>query len=920
MNARRQLPFLAMLAVAVFGPVVAAPAAPPNIVMIFCDDLTMQAISCYGHPLKLLETPNIDRLAREGMRFDRCLVPNSICGPSRAAILTGKYAHLNGFLKNGDRFDGAQPTFPKMLRQAGYQTALIGKWHLETDPTGFDHWHILPGQGAYYNPPMIKDGVPVKHEGYTTDLIGDFSIEWLKARDPAKPFMLMSQHKAPHREWEPALRHLGWSGDRVFPEPATLFDDYAGRGRAEREQDMTFAKSFTKRDSKETPPPTLSPEQRKAWDAYYEPRNEALRAARLTDRDLVRWRYQRFMHDYLGCVKAVDEAVGRMLDYLDAAGLAENTIVVLSSDQGFYLGEHGWFDKRWIYEESLTTPLIVRWPGVVKPGTTSAAMTSILDFPETFLAAAGVAVPAEMQGRSLQPVLAGETPADWRKSFYYHYYEHPGAHNVARHYGVVTDRYKLFHFYEPELNSWTLIDRQEDPQELKNVYADPAHAKARAELHAELERLRAELAVPAADPDTLALPASEDGLPGEGKLRRYDGYAKGWQARREQWSKQVETDRGAVVLLGDSLTAGWGDTLPERFPGMKLANRGIGGDTTRGMLIRLEGDVLALDPAAIVMLAGTNDIEVGIEPEAIVRNIVKIIRAIKEHDARNGTKTPVILCRVLPSAAEKKRPADTVKKLNTLIDDAVRGDPHITVLDTWTLFAAADGNARPAYFPDLLHLNAAGYGRWAAAQRPRFATLGFIETEPDPFVPEDGFESLFNGRDLTGWGFRPTAPRKPDPNPKPGAPVWVDIPDAVAFDGKPASADGRYVAINGRLVVTTPAEGRRIQQLWTTREFGDDFVLRLEFRATPNADSGVFIRQPQLQCRDYALAGPWNDLEKYKPQEWNELEVTVTGAVAKATCNGEPIPGDMQVPPTGPIGLEGDRGQMEYRRIRFKPR
>lgn len=472
----------------------------PNIVMIFCDDLTNQALSCYGHPLGLLDTPNIDRLAQSGMRFERCLVPNSICGPSRAAILSGKYAHVNGFLQNGDRFDGSQPTFPKMLRAAGYQTALIGKWHLETDPTGFDHWHILPGQGLYYNPPMIRDGEKVTHHGYTTDLISQFSIEWLKHRDPERPFLLMSQHKAPHREWSPALRHLGWNGDRVFPEPATLFDDYAGRGRPEQEQDMTLAKTFKRLDAKLDTPRSLDAEQRRPWNAYYAPRNAVFEAANLSGADLVRWRYQRYLHDYLGCVKAVDEAVGALLDYLDEAGLADDTIVLFSSDQGFYLGEHGWFDKRWIYEESLTTPLLVRWPGVTQPGSVSPALVSILDFPPTFLEAAGVPVPGDLHGRSLAGVLAGQTPADWRTSFYYHYYEFPGPHSVRRHYGVVTDRYKLFHFYEPDVDSWRLIDRSRDPQELTDVYGDPAYADVQAELHAELARLRAELGVPAQDP------------------------------------------------------------------------------------------------------------------------------------------------------------------------------------------------------------------------------------------------------------------------------------------------------------------------------------------------------------------------------------------------------------------------------------
>lgn len=436
----------------------------------------------------------------------------------------------------------------------------------------------------------------------------------------------------------------------------------------------------------------------------------------------------------------------------------------------------------------------------------------------------------------------------------------------------------------------------------------------------------APVSAPVAGSDPFALPAVEEGLPGEGPLRRYAGYVQGWKSRREAWSKRIAADHGAVVFLGDSITQGFGDDFRGRFAGMKLANRGISGDTTRGMLIRLEADVLSLDPAAVVILAGTNDIEVGIEPEAIARNVAKIVAAIKAHDVATqahdattgGTPTPIILCRVLPSAAVKHRPAETIRRLNGLVDAAVKGDPQITVLDTWTLFADPAGDSLPDYFPDRLHLNPAGYDRWAAAIRPLFATLGFIDTEPDRFVAEEGFESLFNGRDLSGWGFRPTPPRKPQPNPKPNAPAWVAIEKPESFAGKTASPDGRYVAINGRLVVTTPAEGRRIQQLWTTGEYDGDFVLRLEFRATPNADSGVFIRQPQLQCRDFALAGPWKELKQYRPQDWNALEVTVTDGVARAACNGEPIPGEMKVPPSGPIGLEGDRGQMEYRRIRLK--
>ena len=480
----------------------AAPAPkPPNIVFIFSDDHAYQAISAYGDSRRLLDTPNIDRLGREGMRFDRCVVPNSICGPSRASVLTGKYSHRNGFYNNtNSRFDGSQPTFPKMLRAAGYQTALIGKWHLVSDPTGFDEWDILPGQGVYYNPPMIHNGQKVERQGYTTDLITNLSLEWLGKVDKTKPFLLMVQHKAPHREWEPPLRHLGHDADRVYPEPETLFDDYAGRGKAEHDQDMTIARTMTAKDLKLTPPPRLTTNQRRVWDAYYEPRNAAFRTANPQGKDLVRWKYQRYMHDYLGCVKAVDESVGRILKSLDDEGLAENTIVVYSADQGFFLGEHGWFDKRWIFEESLRAPLLVRWPGVAKPGSSSARLVSNIDIAETFLEAAGLPIPADMQGRSLVPILSGRQAAAWRTSFYYEYYEYPLPHHVRPHYGVVTDRHKLVHFRSPDVDYWELFDLQADPRELRDVSGDPINTQLVADLKLELARLRAELKVPAATP------------------------------------------------------------------------------------------------------------------------------------------------------------------------------------------------------------------------------------------------------------------------------------------------------------------------------------------------------------------------------------------------------------------------------------
>jgi lysophospholipase L1-like esterase len=395
-----------------------------------------------------------------------------------------------------------------------------------------------------------------------------------------------------------------------------------------------------------------------------------------------------------------------------------------------------------------------------------------------------------------------------------------------------------------------------------------------------------------------AIPESDEGLPGDGPIRRYEWFKKLWEHKRSGWAKKVEQDQGALVFLGDSITQSWGDNMGNSFPGLKVANRGISGDTTRGVLIRMQGDVLALNPKGVVILIGTNDLEEKASPEIIAGNLKLIIAKLKKHNS----KMPIILCNTFPSSASKRRPADQIKKINQLYFAAVKGDPQVTVLDTWLLFADDKGDAKKDEFSDLLHPNKLGYAKWASALRPLLATHGFIETEPDDFSMEPGFVSLFNGKDLTGWGFR----------------AKKTLKTLVSFDGKKASDDGRYQAINGRLVVTTPPEGRRVQQLWTTKEFPNDFTLKLEFRATPNADSGVFIRKPQLQCRDYVLAGPWKTLKNYKPQEWNEIIAVVKGGVAHCTCNGEVLNAEFKVPATGPIGLEGDRGQMEYRRIRIK--
>jgi arylsulfatase A-like enzyme len=481
----------------------------PNIVFVFSDDHATQAISAYGGPLaEIAPTPNLDRIAAEGMLFQRCMVTNSICGPSRATILTGKYSHKNGFFQNEKtRFDGSQQTFPKLLQKAGYETALIGKWHLASDPTGFDHWDILPGQGSYYNPDFINPDGKYRVEGYVSEIITEKAKEWLrKERDPDKPFILMVQHKAPHRAWDPAPKYLTAFDDIEIPEPETLFDDYSNRGTAARDQDMTIEKTMTMgRDLKvkeldETGQfmgsayGRMTPIQQAEWDAAYQKKNEAMLAAKLKGKDLVRWKYQRYLKDYLRCIKSVDESIGELQEFLENTGLAEDTVFIYSSDQGFYLGEHGWFDKRFMFDESYRTPLLVRWPGVVKAGSRNDDLVSNLDFAQTFLDIAGAEMPGDMQGASLVSILTGETPDDWRSSHYYHYYEYPGWHMVHRHEGVYDGRYKLMNFYD--LEEWELYDLKKDPQEMKNQYANPEYVKVVERLHGELEQLRAQYEVP----------------------------------------------------------------------------------------------------------------------------------------------------------------------------------------------------------------------------------------------------------------------------------------------------------------------------------------------------------------------------------------------------------------------------------------
>jgi arylsulfatase A-like enzyme len=449
---------------------------PPNILFIMSDDHAAHAISAYGS--RINKTPQIDRIAREGMRFDNCFVTNSICTPSRGAILTGQYSHKNGVYTLSDSIDPKKTHLAHLLREAGYQTAIVGKWHLQSEPQGFDHWNVLPGQGAYYDPVFITPEGKKQHTGYCTDIIGDLSLEFLKNRDKTKPFFLMSHHKAPHRPWQPSPKYKDWLENEEVPEPDNLYEDLTKRSQAAQRATLRVGDDMTLTDLKVAKPEGLS------------------------GRELRKWAYQRYIKDYLRSVRSVDDNIGRLLAYLDSEGLADNTIVVYTSDQGFFLGDHGWFDKRFMYEESLRMPFLMRYPKAVKAGTVNRDMILNIDFAPTFLDMAGQKPPAWMQGASFARLAEGKTPKDWRKSMYYRYWMHlGGGHTVTAHYGVRTQRHKLIYYYgqalakkgavdQPTPPEWELFDLEKDPREMQNVYADSAYAKVREELKAELYRLK----------------------------------------------------------------------------------------------------------------------------------------------------------------------------------------------------------------------------------------------------------------------------------------------------------------------------------------------------------------------------------------------------------------------------------------------
>lgn len=475
----------------------------PNIIYMMSDDHGYQAISAYGYGLN--HTPNIDQLANQGMLFTRAFVTNSICGPSRAVMLTGKHSHINGFKDNHSTFDGSQQTVAKLLHDGGYQTAVVGKWHLISDPQGFDYWNIVPGQGDYYNPDFIENGIRKKVPGYVTNLTTDFAINWLDKRDTNKPFFLVYQQKAPHRNWMPEEKYYHLFDSTQFKVPANYFDEYVTRTKAAKEQEMEIAAdmhsaydlklAFDLPKDEQTGLAAmwqrifdrLTPEEKKHWESAYGPSNEAYKKDSLTDKALAIWKYQRYMKDYLRCVQSVDDNVGRLMEYLKAYGLDKNTIIIYTSDQGFYLGEHGWFDKRWMYEESFRTPLIVKWPGVTNKKSITASMVQNLDFSETILDMAGLPVPADMQGKSIVPVLKGLQKGNLHDGLYYHFYENL-EHKVAKQIGVRTDRYKLIYFYENK--EWELYDLLKDKSEMNNVYGTPAYKKIQAAMKEKLKALK----------------------------------------------------------------------------------------------------------------------------------------------------------------------------------------------------------------------------------------------------------------------------------------------------------------------------------------------------------------------------------------------------------------------------------------------
>lgn len=703
-------------------------AQKPNIVFIFSDDHAVQAISALGS--KINQTPHIDRLAKEGAIYRNSFCANSICGPSRACILTGKHSHINGFRRNGDFFDGSQGTFPKMVQQAGYETALVGKWHLKSNPTGFDYWEILPGQGNYYNPDLIQmDGKRKRYQGYCTDIITDQALNWLKNdRSKDKPFILMCQHKAPHRNWSPHPRHFDLFKGQPVPEPDSLFDSYAGRTKLLQENEMSVANHmFWGHDMKfrgENQHPEvfgslpnreyqrMNDEQKATWDKWYEPRNQAflkdLKAGKLSEKQITQWKYQRYITDYLKSVQAVDDGVGRILDYLDKTGLAKNTIVIYSSDQGFYLGEHGWYDKRWMYEESMKMPFLIRWPGVIKPGSDSPALIQNIDYAPTFLELAGAPIPADIQGRSLVPLFrnGGAKTPDWRDAVYYAYYENAAVHNTPVHDGVRTETHKLMWF--PRTREWQMHDLIKDPQEMKSVHDDPAYAPMFAALQKRYRDLRNHY-----DVNSAVIPSTR-------------GNQMGWRERNRQLTQNSRKGPFDIVFVGDSITQGWegrGKNVWNKYYGDKKAlNLGIGGDRTEHVIWRLTKDKQMSRKAkvAVVMIGTNNTGHFDQDPDEVAAGVESILDIMKEQ----RPETKILLLGIFP----RGRNAQDLKRLNNvMINQKIRryaDGERVHYMDLSNEFLKADGTIDKKIMPDYLHLSEAGYERWAKAIQPKLEKLG----------------------------------------------------------------------------------------------------------------------------------------------------------------------------------------------------
>ncbi|MBK1830136.1 sulfatase-like hydrolase/transferase [Verrucomicrobiaceae bacterium R5-34] len=723
------------VAIAATGAVAAEkqPAAKPNILFFFSDDHAVNAISAYGGPLKdVAPTPGIDRLANEGMISHRTYCANSICGPSRACILTGKHSHLNGFMDNNNsHFDGKQQTFPQLLQGSGYQTAMIGKWHLHSDPVGFDYWEILPGQGNYYNPDMLQmDGSKKKYEGHVNDIVTERGLTWLKkAEKEDKPFVAMIQYKAPHRNWSGALRHITLFDDITMPEPDTLFDDYSNRSKALGEQAMSVANHMYWGHDMKFNGPNLFPkhfasglpnreymrmndEQKKAWDKVYEPKNQKfiadMKAGKLDDKAITRWKYQRYIKDYLRSIRSMDEGIGKILKHLDDTGLADNTIVIYSSDQGFYLGEHGWYDKRWMFEESFRMPFLVRWPGVIKPGSVSKSLIQNIDFAPTFLELCGMDIPSDIQGKSLVPVFkaSGKEVDGWRDAIYYRY-TGESTHAVAAHDGVRTDRYKLM--WLPETKEWQLFDLEKDPQEMKSLHNDPEYAQVLADMKKKLDEIREKY-----DVHNAVIPESRN-------------QAKWWKQRQEKVNKLAAEGPKDLIFVGDSITQGFERAgkaaWDEYYADRNALNLGFSGDRTEHILWRLNNGNLRKQQKAkvVVLMAGTNNTgHLKQDPAETAQGIKMIVSTIR-------ARCPQAKILVLGVFPRGEKPSHPLRKINEQINERIAklaDGERIHFLDISDKFLDENGVLTKEIMPDSLHPKQKGYDIWVKAMEPTLNKLG----------------------------------------------------------------------------------------------------------------------------------------------------------------------------------------------------